>query len=462
MKKFLLFIFLFAFASFSAFAQTAASTGQITGAVKDPNQAVVSTTQVVLTNLQTKVKFTAVTNSQGVYAFRALQPGGYIVEINAKGFKPSVSAELKVTAGQTVNSDFALALAGNTEIVDVTADAANAYRVDNVNPGTPLGALPILDLPYSINVISRQLIDDTQSRNFKEAAKYLPLVSFQEMQGPEVLRPESRGMQGTNMQNDRKDGMGIAVTTPSALEEYEQLEVFTGLGGAMYGPTQPVGHVQLRDQAPHRRTVPRKSNWDYEGETVGTVHADLGGRFGPNVGDSHMFGYRTNMVIADGTGYVSDSQLRRQLAAMALDVRPFAHTLVEGNFSYYNLFQHGYPGWFSYNPTLIALQFQKRVSLTRSEYSMLPVNAPDPTREGYGQSFSGVDLNNQIGEVRVKQDFGRTGSLSPECCTRLPIATSTRQSTRSIDTQGQTTRHISPTDSPGWLRVSRSTATWHT
>ena len=90
-------------------------------------------------------------------------------------------------------------------------------------------------------MIPRQLIDDTQSRNFDEIAKYMPLITFREQQGPEILRPEARGMQGTNMQNDRKDGMGFAVTTPTALEEYEQLEVFTGLGGELYGPTQPSG-----------------------------------------------------------------------------------------------------------------------------------------------------------------------------------------------------------------------------
>ena len=107
-----------------------------------------------------------------------------------------------------------------------------------------LGTTPILNLPYSVNVISRQLIDDTQSRNFKEAAKYLPLVMFQEMQGPEVLRPEARGMQGSNMQNDLKDGMGIAVTTPSALEEYEQIEVMNGLGGPLFGPATSVADAQ--------------------------------------------------------------------------------------------------------------------------------------------------------------------------------------------------------------------------
>ena len=139
----------------------------------------------------------------------------------------------------------------------MSANVENAYRVDTVSTGGPLGTTPILDLPYSVNVISRELIDDTQSRNFKEAAKYLPLVFFQEMQGPEVLRPESRGMQGSNMQNDRKDGMGFAVTTPSALEEYEQLEVVDGLGGPMYGPTNPSGDIQFHHEKTDRRPLTR-------------------------------------------------------------------------------------------------------------------------------------------------------------------------------------------------------------
>ncbi len=190
----------------------------------------------------------------------------------------------------------------------------------------------------------------------------------------------------------------IAVTTPSALEEYEQIEVVNGLGGPMYGPANPSGMFNFVTKRPTDEQY-REIELDYEGETVGTVHTDLGGRVGPN----HMFGYRTNLVLADGTGYVTDSQLRRQLAAVALDVHPFTHTIIEGNFSYYNLFQHGYPGWFSYTPTINPT--------SKSPFTMVPVNAPDPTRRGYGQSFAGVDLNNQIGEVRVKQDFGRNWHL---------------------------------------------------
>src|SRR4029079_5111597 len=300
--------------------------------------AVVSGAPVTLTNQQTRVKNTTVSNSQGGYKFPSLQPGAYVVEADVNGFKPATSPELKVAAGQTVNFDFALTLAGATYTVDVTAaNSENAYRVDNVEAGGPLGTTPILNLPYTVNVISRQLIDDTQSRNFKEAAKYLPLVMFQEMQGPEVLRPETRGMQGSNMQNDRKDGMGIAVTTPSALEEYEQLEVVTGLGVPLYGPANPSGMFNFVTKRPTEERL-GQIELGYEGRSIGTIHTDLGGRVGRN----RMFGYRTNLLLADGEGYVDSSQLRRQLAAGAGDVRLTRNTVVEGNFSYYNLFQHGY------------------------------------------------------------------------------------------------------------------------
>jgi len=172
------------------------------------------------------------------------------------------------------------------------------------------------------------------------------------------------------MQDDRKDGMGIAVTTPSALEEYEQLEVFNGLGGSMYGPTNPSGIFNFVTKRPTNEPL-RQIELQYEGATVATDHLDLGGRLGPN----QMFGYRTNLVLGDGTGYVARSQLRRQLAAVALDVRPFAHTMIEGNFSYYNIYQHGYPGWFAYNPVIYTGTSSSSAE-SKSPYTMLPAQAP--------------------------------------------------------------------------------------
>ena len=88
----------------SAFGQVAADSGQIIGVVKDPDQAVVSASQVTLTNQQTKAKITSITDAQGVYRFLSLPPGAYVVEADVKGFKPSISPELNVAAGQTSTS----------------------------------------------------------------------------------------------------------------------------------------------------------------------------------------------------------------------------------------------------------------------------------------------------------------------------------------------------------------------
>ena len=383
-------------------------TCHITGVVTDPDRAVVTGAPVVLTNQVTRVRTQTVTDGRGVYNFPSVPPGRYVVEARVEGFAPGVSKELDVSAGQTVNADLSLVIAGTAETVTVSGSVEKAYRVEQVTSGGPLGSTPIVNLPYTVNVISRQLIDDTQSRNFKEAAKYLPLVSFQEMQGPEVLRPGTRGMQGSNMQNDRKDGMGFAVTTPSALEEYEQIEVINGLAGPLYGPANPSGIFNFVTKRP-TRTPLRQFEVTYEGSTVASGHADVGGRFGKN----QMFGYRTNLVYGKGTGYVSGSELRRKLAAFAFDVHPTRSTVIEANYSYYNLFQHGYPGWFSYSPTTTPL------STAGSKSILLPAQAPDPTRVGYGQSFSGVDLTSKLGEVRVKQALGSRWSVQASILDQL-------------------------------------------
>src|SRR4051812_24048071 len=100
--------------SLAASAQNVAETSQITGVVKDPAQAVVSGSQVTLTNQQTKAKITTVSDGQGVYKFPSVQPGVFVVGADVKGFKAITSPELKVVAGQTVDFDFALTLAGAT------------------------------------------------------------------------------------------------------------------------------------------------------------------------------------------------------------------------------------------------------------------------------------------------------------------------------------------------------------
>ena len=158
--------------------------------------------------------------------------------------------------------------------------------------------------------------------------------------------------------------------------------------------------------------------------------------------------------MGDGNGYVNHSQMRRQLAAVAGDVRVTSHTTIEGNYSYYNVWQHGYPGWFAYAPTTTPL------STPGSKSILIPAQAPNPTREGYGQSFSGVNLTSQIGELRVKHDFSENWHLSVSGLHQMPNVISTPRSTNSPITAAITSR-IPRIRFLRWPRSSRWSAIWH-
>jgi iron complex outermembrane receptor protein len=377
-----------------AFAQSA----QLSGTVKDPDQSVVANAAVTLVNPQTALTLQTTTDQRGQYAFTTVIPGTYRLEAHKAGFAPSVIAHMSVTAGQHITQNLSLALASASTSVTVTAGLsgtpANGYSVDNVDRGV-LGAAPVVNQPYMITALPAQLLTNTQVKSLRDALKYLPLVSFTEQQGPEVLRPATRGFQGSIVQNTRMDGMAIAITGGNPIEQYQELQVENGLGAAMYGPANPSG---MFDFILKRPTEQRTANLylEQDSSSVGTLYADAGGRLGPH----KIFGYRTNLLFADGTQFVQASRLRRRLAEFAFDIRPTDSTTLDAHYSAYDLVQRGYPGWFTYGP-------DKSIPGTTQNPSptLLLPSAPDPTRRGYGQAYAGVNLTTQSTSLRLLHDF---------------------------------------------------------
>lgn len=360
----------------------------ISGAVRDPQKAVVPGAQVVLTNTRTFATATTTTDGQGRYSFTALAPDAYVVEVRVPGFATAISDPITAAAGQPATYDVTLAIAGETQSVTVTAQGASAqgYRANAVSSLGSSEGVALLNTPYTVSVLPADLMANGQVKNFKEASKFLPLVQFQEMQGSEILRPATRGMQGSNMQNARMDGLGIVVTGANSMEMLQQIEVLSGVGGAMYGPANPSGMFNFVPKRPTDAPL-RQVTVGYDDRAVGTISADVGGRAGAN----RQFGYRANVLLGDGTAYVKNSESKRGLASLAVDVRPFEHTVVEALYSYYHVEQHGFAGWFTYGR-----------ANARSPFVELPPDAPDPSTEGFGQSSAGVNLTSNIGEVRVK------------------------------------------------------------
>ena len=280
--------------------------------------------------------------------------------------------------------------------MSVQGHARDGYRVETVTGIGPLGPAPLLDTPYSMSVLPSELMVNGQVKNFKEASKYLPLVEFQEMQGSEILRPATRGMQGSNMQNGRMDGMGIVVTGANSMESLQQIEVLSGIGAALYGPANPSGMFNFVPKRPTEAPV-RRVSLNYDGRSVAGGQVDVGGRVGPG----RRLGYRVNAVGGHGEMFVRNSDLTRRMVSLAGDVRLFEQTVVEAFYSHYNLEQRGFPGWFTYGR-----------SNRNTAFVLIPEDAPSPSREGYGQRQAGVDLESRIGQLRVRHQVSPNWSLS--------------------------------------------------
>src|SRR5687767_8731078 len=107
-------IFIF---SCSALAQSA---GTIQGVITDNSGGVIPGAQVVVSNIETGMQSTGLTNKIGFYRHPALNPGRYTVAISMQGFAPAERRDLRLEVAQTMRVDFRLTLGTVTEIVEVS------------------------------------------------------------------------------------------------------------------------------------------------------------------------------------------------------------------------------------------------------------------------------------------------------------------------------------------------------
>src|SRR5437867_12419501 len=88
------------------FAQT--GSGQVGGIVQDSTKALVPGVSVTLTNTDTGVVNTQISNETGAYNFVSVQPGNYKLVAELPGFKQAVANDLKVGPNAQVRWDFTL------------------------------------------------------------------------------------------------------------------------------------------------------------------------------------------------------------------------------------------------------------------------------------------------------------------------------------------------------------------
>ncbi len=120
--------------------------GGIRGTVSDATGGVLPGVTVTVTNAETKVTQTAVTDDRGLFEVLYLNPGTYTVSVELSGFKTAVRTGNDVRIGDVLRLDFTLQAGGVSETVQVTADTPLLNTTTGVS-GTTIDAKQIAELP---------------------------------------------------------------------------------------------------------------------------------------------------------------------------------------------------------------------------------------------------------------------------------------------------------------------------
>jgi hypothetical protein len=121
-------------------------TASVQGNVQDANGAVVPKADVLLTNTDTGVKQTVMTNLSGVYHFSSLAPGNYTVSTTVQGFSPT-QVSFNLATDQVRDVPLALKLANVSSTVTVSSEAPlldmSESRLEQTLDTTALTDLPL-------------------------------------------------------------------------------------------------------------------------------------------------------------------------------------------------------------------------------------------------------------------------------------------------------------------------------
>jgi len=129
-----------------AFAQVDRAT--LTGVVRDPSNAVLTSTSVSVINTDTGVEQKVATSADGSYLVLNLAPGPYVVTASKSGFQ-TVSLSLTLSVGQRARLDISLPIGAVGETVTVQATSA-LLDTQSAVVGTSVSRTEVANLPLAI------------------------------------------------------------------------------------------------------------------------------------------------------------------------------------------------------------------------------------------------------------------------------------------------------------------------
>ncbi|MGQ0732645.1 MAG: carboxypeptidase regulatory-like domain-containing protein [Acidobacteriota bacterium] len=178
-----------------AWAQT--GTAALIGEVADQQKQVVPGATVTLTNRQTGISQTTVSDDRGQYRFVSMPPGRYNLKVELAGFKTSITENVPLAVDTTARQNAVLELGGIAETVSVVSETITLNTTD-ASLGNAISSEQIRNLPV-------------EAQNVVHLLSLQPGAVFVPTSNPSTTDPRYGSVAGAraDQQNVTLDGIDV-------------------------------------------------------------------------------------------------------------------------------------------------------------------------------------------------------------------------------------------------------------
>ncbi len=222
--------------------------------------------------------------------------------------------------------------------VVVTGEKGTGYVAKTAMIAGPGGTqeVNLKDLPASVTVITRDLLDDKQVKVMSEAVRldasigdyYSPIGYYENLY--------IRGVPLDPATSFRVNGLTVTGEQNFAFENKERMEILKGVSALEVGAASPGGIVNFVTKRPKEVT----SFTVGTGER-GTAYATVD--YGTFFDEAKTLGIRINAAHENIKSYVAGAEGKRDFASLAIDAKISPKTKVEFDFEYQNKNQRSVP-----------------------------------------------------------------------------------------------------------------------
>ena len=219
--------------------------GTISGAVTDPQGAVVQGAKLSLTG-PANFKAEAVSAANGAYAFALLAPGTYTLTVTAPNFSQKVFSDINVTTGSALSLDVSLELPSATEQVNVESSSAGHVETESATVSGTIEQKEVVGLQLNGRNFSQliALAPGVSNQTGQDEGKVGVVGSVKYSVNGGRVEYNSFEIDGSDVLNTGLNRSASSLVVYPSIDAIQEVKVLTSNYGAQYGRTAS-GTVQV-------------------------------------------------------------------------------------------------------------------------------------------------------------------------------------------------------------------------